>query len=205
MSASDRIIELYDRHAAAWDADRGRSLVERRWLDLFLGRVPHGGTVLDVGCGSGEPIAAYLAARGFAVTGVDASPALVALCRARLPGSEWIVGDMRALALRRRFHGVLAWDSFFHLARDDQRAMFRRFAAHALPGAPLMFTSGASEGESIGEYRGEPLYHASLGAAEYRRLLAANGFEVLAHQVNDPECGGHTVWLAVAATGASAG
>ena len=59
-----------------------------------------------------------------------------------------------------------------------------------------MFTSGPAHGEAIGSYRGEPLYHASLDAAEYRALFSANGFDVVAHVVEDPDCGGHTVWLA---------
>jgi len=99
------------------------------------------------------------------------------------------------MALGRRFAGILAWDSFFHLHMDDQRAMFSRFAAHALPGAPLMFTSGTGLGEVIGAYCGEPLYHASLDRSEYEQLLASNGFSVLLHQVEDPDCGGHTIWL----------
>jgi hypothetical protein len=74
--------------------------------------------------------------------------------------------------------------------------MFARFAAHARPGAPLLFTSGISEGEAIGEYCGEPLYHASLEPAEYERRLATHGFAVRAHVVEDPACGRHTVWLA---------
>lgn len=31
----------------------------------------------------------------------------------------------------------------------------------------------------------------------YRRLLETHGFELLKHVVNDPRCGGRTVWLAV--------
>lgn len=107
-----------------------------------------------------------------------------------------MVADMRELNLGRRFDGIVAWDSFFHLGADDQRAMFPRFAAHAQPGAPLMFTSGTSEGEAIGSWCGEPLYHASLDSSEYQRLLASNGFQVRAHAVEDPQCGHHTVWLA---------
>lgn len=37
--------------------------------------------------------------------------------------------------------------------------MFPVFAAHAAPGAVLMFTSGPTAGEAIGEWEGEPLYH----------------------------------------------
>jgi hypothetical protein len=103
---------------------------------------------------------------------------------------------MREMVLDQRFDGIMAWDSLFHLSADDQRPMFSRFAVHARPGAVLMFTSGTSEGEAIGSYCGEPLYHASLDPAEYRRLLGENGFSVLAHREEDPECGDHTIWLA---------
>ena len=71
----------------------------------------------------------------------------------------------------------------------------RRLAA---PGTALMFTSGTSHGEAIGSYRGEPLYHASLAPQEYQTLLESNGFRVEAHTVEDPDCGGHTIWLAQA-------
>jgi hypothetical protein len=103
---------------------------------------------------------------------------------------------MRTLALGRRFAGILAWDSFFHLCPDDQRRMFPIFRAHAAPRAALMFTSGPAHGEAIGSYRGEPLYHASLDPAEYESLLDTTGFDVIAHAVEDPSCGKHTIWLA---------
>ena len=192
----DSIIDLYERHARTYDRDRSRSLQEREWLDRFLDQVPDGGTVLDVGCGMGEPIARYLIDRGRSVVGVDSSPSMIAMCRARFPEMEWLVADMRELELGRRFDGIVAWDSFFHLGTDEQRRMFARIALHARRGAPWMFTSGTSEGEAIGSYVDEPLYHASLSRAEYDRLLVTNGFVVRANVAEDPRCGRHTVWLA---------
>ena len=135
MDEADRIIGLYERHAHAFDAGRGQSLIERPWLDRFLALVPHGGSVLDLGCGAGEPIARHLIAAGCAVTGVDSSPTMIALCQSRFPDARWIVADMRGLSLGRRFDGILAWDSFFHLRADDQRKMFAIFRDHAAPGA----------------------------------------------------------------------
>lgn len=192
----DAIIDLYERRARDFDRERSRKLQEKAWLDRFLSHVRPAGVVLDIGCGMAEPIARYILESGFRVVGVDSSRSLIEMCRARLPDSDWIVADMRELNLERCVDGVLAWDSFFHLRMDDQRPMFERFAAHALPGAPLMFTSGPAHGEAIGSFQGEPLYHGSLDPSEYERLLQENGFSVLAYVAKDPQCGGHTVWLA---------
>jgi SAM-dependent methyltransferase len=170
------------------------------WHDRFIAALPSAANVLDLGCGSGYPVAQHMAQRGLHVTGVDSSPTLISLCRERLPDREWLVGDMRSLQLPREFDGVLAWDSFFHLRPDDQRRMFNMFAGHSAPSAVLMFNSGPAHVEAVGEYRGDPLYHASLSPDEYTALLDSIGFEVIAHAVEDWQTGGgRTVWLTRAA------
>jgi SAM-dependent methyltransferase len=196
MDDADAIIGLYERHAHAWNAQRGRDLFERPWLDRFLKLISSGGAVLDLGCGMGEPIARHIIEAGYAVTGVDSSPTLIGLCRSRFPDRRWVVADMRNLSLGERFDGVLAWDSFFHLRPEDQRGMFPVFRDHAAPGAALMFTSGPSAGVAMGTWQGAPLYHGSLDADEYRDLLAAHGFAIVASVLADPSCGHHTIWLA---------
>jgi SAM-dependent methyltransferase len=197
---ADRIIDHYERHARDWDADRNRYVDpwnDKPWHDRFVAALPAGATVLDLGCGSGSPVANYMASRGLRVTGVDSSPTLISLCRERLPHHEWLVGDMRSLPLHGKFDGILAWDSLFHLTPDDQRGMFDMLARHAAPLAVLMFNSGPAHGEVVGTYRGDPLYHASLSPDEYAALLGGIGFEVVAHAVEDWQTGGgRTVWLA---------
>lgn len=190
------VIDVYQRHGAAWATLREDALIEVGWLDRFCSLLPSRSAVLDIGCGSGQPIALDLIRRGFDVTGVDSTPTMLELFRRNLPGAAAHLADMRQLALGRRFSGLLAWDSFFHLSPVDQRAMFARFQAHAAPGAALMFTSGNAEGSAIGELEGDPLYHGSLDPDEYRALLDAAGFKVVAHVPNDPTCGHRTIWLA---------
>ena len=195
-SAAGRVVDIYQRHAVTWSRERGDRLQEKAWLDRFLAVLPEQRCVLDVGCGSGVPIAGYLIANDCQVTGVDASSAMITMCLDRFPEQHWQVADMRMLNLDQTFDGILAWDSFFHLPQADQRLMFGIFKRHAAAGAALMFTSGPSAGEQIGSYQGEPLYHASLDSDEYRGLLSVNGFGVLRHVVEDPTCGQRTVWLA---------
>lgn len=195
-STQPTVIDVYQRHGEAWAELRRDELVESSWLDRFSAMIPDGGAVIDIGCGSGLPIGRELVRRGFDLTGVDGTPTMLSLFQRNLSDARTHLMDMRQLALGRRFSGLLAWDSFFHLSPADQRPMFRRFKTHAEPGAPLMFTSGNEAGSAIGELEGDPLYHGSLNPGEYRELLDAAGFDVVAHVVADPTCGFRTIWLA---------
>ncbi len=198
MRAED-VIPTYERVGQTWAKHRNRNLFEKQWLDRFLTAAPRSTgpvRVLDLGCGSGQPIATYLAERGAQITGVDAAATLTALYAAALPKADVIQADMRGLALDRKFDAILAWDSFFHLSAEDQRPMFATFAAHAAPRAALMFTSGHMAGEAIGTVADAPIYHASLDPGEYRDLLESAGFKILYYTPEDPNCGQHTIWLA---------
>ena len=131
-SEADNIIGFYERHARDWVNDRLRTrLIEKDWLGRFAALIAPRGSVLDLGCGPGKPMAAYLLAQGFGVCGIDSSSTMAALARGNFPQSEWILADMRTLDLRRTFAAVMAWDSFFHLSYDDQGRMFPIFRAHA--------------------------------------------------------------------------
>lgn len=190
------ILPTYQRVAAGFARSRDKTLFERKWLDRMLAHTPPPRRVLDLGCGPGRPIAAYLTDRRARVTGVDGAAAMVALFRAAIPGATAHHADMRGLDLGEDFDAILAWNSFFHLSPDDQRAMFPVFAAHAAPGAALMFTAGPRASERVGQVEGEPVYHASLDPEEYRALLDAHGFDEIRFAPEDPDCRGHTIWLA---------
>jgi hypothetical protein len=103
---------------------------------------------------------------------------------------------MRRLELGRRFGGIVAWDSFFHLTRGEQRAIFPVFARHLGFGGALLLTSGPGDGEAVGAVGGRPVRHESLSPAAYAALMEAEGFAVRAFLAEDAACGGHSVWLA---------
>jgi SAM-dependent methyltransferase len=191
------LAELYARHAERFDRSRTRSLTERPYLEKATALAPPPAQVLDVGCGSGEPLARYFVENGYRVTGIDVVSEMLEMCRARFPDTTWRQIDMRRLDIPERFEIVIARDSFFHLKPDDQRRMFATFRNHTAPGGVLVFTSGLTEGEAIGgDLFGDALYHASLDTREYARLLDRHGYDVVLHRIQDPDCGGHTIWLA---------
>lgn len=189
------ILPAYARVADHWAATRNRDLFERGALEAALNG-QRAVRVLDLGCGSGQPIAEWFARQGCEVTGVDGAAPMLRHFRANLPDARAVRADMRTLALNERFDVIVAWDSFFHLCRADQRAMFPVFAAHAAPGARLLITTGPDDSEAMGRVGTEPVIHASLSPSAYRALFAAHGCDVLWFRPEDPEFHGHSVWLA---------
>jgi len=71
--------------------------------------LPRVGPVLDLGCGSGAPIAEALSSEGFEICGLDSSPTLAAAFRRRLPRARLACESVEeSLLVERRFDGVIA-------------------------------------------------------------------------------------------------
>lgn len=191
------ISDIYERHAERFDARRrsAKTFMEAGWMARFLACVEPGGRVLDLGCGSGFPIAAHLIEQGFAVEGVDIAEAMITLCRQSWPDQTWRVGDMRTVALTAPYDGALAWHSSFHLPGLDQGNLIARVGAALAPGAPFMFTSGDGDGVAWGDMFGDRLFHASLAPAQFEAALEEAGLELVERRFNDKTCGGAGIWL----------
>ncbi len=91
------------------------------WVQRFAGLLPPGGRVLDLACGSGRHLR-WLAAQGFAVTGVDRDAAALAPLAAF---GETLVADLEAAPWPlpgRRFDGIVVtnylWRPLWPALRD---------------------------------------------------------------------------------------
>ena len=193
--------QVYQRNAQLYDEMRPQALIERPWLDRLCADAPQGGAILDLGCGTGRPIAAHLLQMGYRVVGVDAAENMLEIARAVLPEGEWRLGDMRDLddSLQGPFDAIIGWTSFFHLTRDEQRVALPRIATLLAPGGRLLLTVGPEDGEVDGHVGEDRVYHASLSENEYRDLLGTNGVQIESFVREDPDCYQMTVLLAVRA------
>ncbi|TDL90688.1 class I SAM-dependent methyltransferase [Meridianimarinicoccus aquatilis] len=202
VSAPDHLAQVhagtpgvYRRQAAVWNAGRMGDLYEQKWLDRIVDGLEPGAPVLDLGCGGGDPIAIYLLQRGFSVTGLDASPEMLAIARDRLPDLHTVLGDMREAELPSGQGAIIGWDSFFHLSASEQVALIPRLAAALRPGGRLLLTVGPAASEGIGSVGGEAVYHASLAQNEYAARFGAARCDVIAFEPEDPNCRGRSVLL----------
>ncbi len=95
-----------------------------------------GQTVLDAGCGSGAFLRAA-ADHGAVVSGIDASEALLAIARERVPDADLSLGDLQRLPYAGdTFDAVTGFCSFFFA--DDMVEALREAGRVAKPGAPIV-------------------------------------------------------------------
>src|SRR5678815_2565685 len=97
----DAIAHIYDEY---WGA-RLAKLALHCLQKILLPRLSSGARILDLCCGTGQ-LAALLVQRGYSVTGVDGSPAQIALARTNAPGVEFIVDDARSFQVPDVFDAV---------------------------------------------------------------------------------------------------
>lgn len=165
-------VAVYDREAeryADWSARQGLP----RHFHRYAARLVPGGRVLDLGCGGGWAARAF-AERGFPVTAVDPSGAMIARL-SDLPGIEAIVGDVFALPATARFAGIWAHFSLQHVPRAAFGDVIARVAGLLQAGGWLFL--GLHEGG--GERRdGLGRFYVHHDADGLRQTLAGVGLGV---------------------------
>lgn len=106
-----------------------------------------GGPLLDLGCGTGNSTAP-MSERGLDVTGVDASAAMLAVAREKLPDVEFHQASFTELALGRYFEVVYSvFDALNNLLTDaDMREAFTRVHWHLDEGGLFIFDVNTPRG-----------------------------------------------------------
>ncbi|HEY2018414.1 MAG TPA: class I SAM-dependent methyltransferase [Bryobacteraceae bacterium] len=107
---------------------------------IWLSRLEPGARILDVCCGTGH-LAGMLTDRGYRVTGIDASPAMIRHARENAPAAEFYVCDATQFHIPADFDAaVCTFDSLNHiLSVEALEAVLRNTAAALKPGALFAF------------------------------------------------------------------
>ncbi|MFD4259144.1 class I SAM-dependent methyltransferase [Streptomyces sp. NPDC058534] len=140
----------WDAEAAAFDDEPDHGLrdadVRRAWnARLRSWLPPRAGDVLDLGCGTGS-LSLLAAEQGHRVTGVDLSPAMVELARAKLAGRDavFLAGDAAAPPVgEQRFDTVLVRHVLWTL--PDPGRVLRHWRELLRPGGRLVLVEGVWE------------------------------------------------------------
>lgn len=190
----------YDHIADQWHANgRDQSYVNRvlGYVDLVLDGLKPGSRVLDLGCGTGDPIAKHVAQKGFRVVGVDESENMLEIARKEVPGAEFIRDNMIKVELPGSFAAAIAWDSVFHVERKHHSSIFNKLAKLLEPDGKLLLSVGGSGAESFSsEMFGQTFFYSGHEPEVTRQLLETEGFEIDVWELDDPSSRGHIAVIA---------
>lgn len=102
-----------------------------------------GSSVADLGCGNGS-LTEKIAARGYAVTGIDDSEEMLLLAEKEHPGQRFIRGNAVTFRLDEKVDVIFSNAVFHWIDEKDQQAMLSNICRNLKPGGELVCEFGGS-------------------------------------------------------------
>lgn len=201
VSMDTSLAQVYDEFAASYEANLNLFDMSEVFSSFCQHLPDKQGSLLDLGCGAGEPCARWFIERGWTVTGVDFSQRMLALASKHVPAMEAVHADMRQLEFPpERFDAITASYSLFHVPSDEHAALFAKCRRWLCPQGKMLFTyatkdyTGSDEFDGWKEFMGKKLYYSHKRPETLLATLAQAGFSVNAAERRS--IGGETfLWI----------
>ncbi|MBX3620421.1 MAG: class I SAM-dependent methyltransferase [Rhizobacter sp.] len=173
LAHTQRTVQSYEAFAREYD-----TLVNARRpphiedaLRRLVQRLPPGGTVLEVGAGTGRD-ADFIESLGAVVRRTDATPAFLRLMAERGQQAELL--NVMTDALGGPYDGVLAMGVLIHVDREQVDPVLRKICAALKPGGAFLVAMRKGEGETTGDY-----HTVQWTRERFAERLAAAGLSVV--------------------------
>lgn len=181
--------EYYNQYAHEY-FDRTVELDLSESWERFMELLPDGGSILDLGCGSGRD-SAYFKANGYDVTAVDGSEQMCSLAGIHI-GQDVLNLKFSDIDFDEVFDGVWACASLLHVPSQEMPGIFLKIFKSLKPGGILYMSFKYGEFEGIRDGR----YFTDLRTRRLKELLSEfDNIEILdiwkSEQTGEAEC----VWL----------
>ena len=174
MIETKEVIEFFDRLAPNWDAEliRNDEIIS---TILDNAAVSENKVILDVACGTGVLIPDYLKRKVASVTGIDISPKMTQIAKAKFPQPEVSIlcGDVETVDFGKQFDCVVVYNAFPHF--PDPERLIQTLCGLLNPGGTLTVAHGMSR-EKIDAHHHGSAHHVSNGlmsAEDLARIFEA--------------------------------
>jgi glycosyltransferase involved in cell wall biosynthesis/2-polyprenyl-3-methyl-5-hydroxy-6-metoxy-1,4-benzoquinol methylase len=148
--------------------------------DLCASIIPEGKSVLEIGCGTGDLLAAVKPSRG---VGIDLSQGMVEVARRKYPQYNFRQGDVEQLSLSEKFDYVIMSDLLSYL--EDVWLAFQELKKVCHPGTRIVITTYnfiwqpvMKMAEALGLRMPQPGDENWLSLADVENLLYLTDFQV---------------------------
>ena len=140
MTDRERTISFYDNHAQEF-AEAANSTDMQRDYDHFLKYVPKGGSIVDMGCGSGRDLR-FFRESGYIATGVDASEEMCKVAREH-SNCDVVCCDALSWVPESKVDAIWANGSLLHLHEDEIVTFLKTKSDFLKDGGVLYFSMKA--------------------------------------------------------------
>ncbi|MFE6612546.1 class I SAM-dependent DNA methyltransferase [Amycolatopsis sp. NPDC057786] len=172
--------ELFDAIGSAYDDVFGRAPVVDRALRHLLDSLPPSSRVLDIGSGTGRPVAEDLSSAGHRVTGLDVSPVMIDLAREQVPAATFVQADVREwTSPSESWEAVCAFFPFLQMPRKDTEAVLADIGRWLVPGGLFALVTVPRDAEEMpAEFFGHNFRVTSFAPDDLVRRVEAAGLEI---------------------------
>lgn len=195
----------YDEIAIEWSKRRPTEWMQNS-IDKFISLLKPGGSILDVGCGSGDK-SLYMIQKGLKVTGVDFSEEMIKIAKKEVPDGDFFVIDIEQLdSLKERYDGIFARAVLLHFSKQQIPGILKKLINHLNFGGFLyVAVKEKREGEKDEEMVRENDYSVDINrffsyftTPELEKLLIDAGLKICFSEVTTVKSGTRK-WIQVIA------
>lgn len=200
--SAEYLAKQYDKMAESYNDSRHLydNSLQLEELDEL---VDPGNKVLDVGCGSGIPVAKYFVEHGCEVIGFDVSKEMIRLAMRNVPRGDFFQADVLAIELpSNTYNLVVSFYCVFHIEKSRQEEVFQKFYEALIPGGYSYFTLAGEKYTNEKEFQGTKRFgdcllpYAHFSEEKYREILTSTGFTIIS--MEELTIGGETLlWVLV--------
>ncbi|KTD53793.1 methyltransferase [Legionella santicrucis] len=196
-SFANKIKKAYDNIAKIWHEKRDW-YIEQPSIDEMITQLHSGATILDVGCGSGKPIAAYLKNHGFPIYGLDISPKQIEYAKQIIPEKNLFIADIFDFSTKMRFDAIVCWFMLFHIHASLHETVLKKFYDLLKPEGLLLITFADTSHPIENEFKiiddctiesemfGEYFYHSGQPTQQNSQRILNTGFSILSDKMDQP-------------------
>jgi SAM-dependent methyltransferase len=182
----DLIKSGYEAAACKYRKEKDSSLLKLKIFKLWLSLI-YTGPILDLGCGSGYPLAPEFFKRNFDYLGVDFSEEQIKLAKHQFPEhtDSFKIHEMYQFCQQSEknvFTGVVALFSIFHLPREKHYDLLKEVKRISKSGSHFLCSVADQEHQGFEKnwLGAEKMWWSSFSHQWYEKTLIDLGFEEVA-------------------------
>lgn len=181
----NKVKKGYNLIAHSYDQNRDQFKNEK-YLQKLNKLLKPKSTILDIGCGSGKPIANYFFQHNHKIIGIDISDEQIKLAKQNVPVGNFEVKDMSELKNNEyRVDAVVSFYAIFHIPKEEHLSLLKKINSFLPEKGFILITMGASEWEGHEDFFGVDMHWSHYGSKKNLDIVKMAGFKILTNEIDN--------------------